>query len=76
MCWGNAAVEAGVDMIEFDVLRPQSDFADGSEWRTAAAGPARGTGPLVVAHDWADARSRSPLTLDAALDAFGIVRIW
>ena len=65
-----AAVATGVDMIEFDVLRPQSDFADGSEWRTASAGPARGTGPLVVAHDWADARSRSPLTLAEALDAF------
>jgi glycerophosphoryl diester phosphodiesterase len=64
-----AAVEAGVDVIEFDVLRPESDFADGSEWRTAPAGPARGTGPLVVAHDWADARRREPLTLDEALDA-------
>ena len=65
-----AGVAAGVDMIEFDVLRPESDFADGSEWATARAGPARGTGPLVVAHDWADARSRSPLTLAEALDAF------
>jgi glycerophosphoryl diester phosphodiesterase len=65
-----AAVTAGVDMIEFDVLRPESDFADGSEWRTAPSGPARGTGPLVVAHDWADAGRRSPLTLAEALDAF------
>ena len=65
-----AAVAAGVDVIEFDVLRPESDFADGSEWRTAPAGPARGTGPLVIAHDWADARRRSPLTLAEALDAF------
>lgn len=65
-----AAVEAGVDMIEFDVLRPQSDFADGADWRTAPAGPAQGTAPLVVAHDWGDARSRSPITLDEALDAF------
>jgi len=65
-----AAVDAGVDLIEFDVLRPESDFADGSEWRTAPAGPARGTGPLQVAHDWADARRRAPLTLAEALDAF------
>lgn len=66
-----AAVHVGVDVIELDVLRPQSDFADGSEWRTAPPGPARGTGPLLVAHDWADARRRSPLTLAEALDAFG-----
>ena len=65
-----AAVHAGVDLIEFDVLRPESDFADGSEWRTAPAGPTRGTGPLQVAHDWADARRRAPLTLAEALDAF------
>lgn len=65
-----AAVAVGVDVIEFDVLRPESDFADGSEWRTAPAGPARGTGPLVIAHDWADARRRAPLTLAEALDAF------
>ena len=44
-----AAVDAGVDVIELDVLRPQSDFADGAEWRLL--GPARGTGPLVVARD-------------------------
>jgi glycerophosphoryl diester phosphodiesterase len=54
------------------VLRPQSDFADGSEWRTAPPGPARATGPLVVAHDWGDARRRSPLTLGEALDAFAV----
>jgi glycerophosphoryl diester phosphodiesterase len=67
----HAAADAGVDVIELDVLRPQSDFADGSEWRTAPPGPARGTGPLLVAHDWADARRRTPLTLAEALDAFG-----
>ena len=65
-----AAVETGVDLIEFDVLRPQSDFADGSEWRTAPAGPAPGSGPLLVAHDWGDTRRRSPITLGEALDAF------
>lgn len=65
-----AAVEAGCDVIELDVLRPQGDFADGSDWRRAAAGPAAGAGPLLIAHDWGDARRRDPLTLDQALDAF------
>jgi glycerophosphoryl diester phosphodiesterase len=65
-----AAVEAGVDVIEFDVLRPQADFANGADWRRAEAGPARGADPLLVAHDWGDARRRDPLTLTEALDAF------
>jgi glycerophosphoryl diester phosphodiesterase len=65
-----AAVEAGVDVIELDVCRPQGDFAAGEDWREAAAGPARASGPLLVAHDWSDARRRTPLTLDQALDAF------
>ncbi len=65
-----AAVEAGVDAIEFDVLRPRSDFADGGDWRQAPAGPANATGPLLVAHDWGDAARREPLTLEEALDAF------
>lgn len=66
-----AAVEAGVDLIELDVLRPREDFARDGDWRTAPAGPARGpTGPLLVAHDWGDAARRDPLTLDAVLDAF------
>jgi glycerophosphoryl diester phosphodiesterase len=64
-----AAVELGVDMIELDVVRPESDFADGSDWRRAAAGPAAGE-PLLNAHDWGDARRRDPLTLAEALDAF------
>ncbi len=65
-----AAVEAGVDVIEFDVLRPRADFAGGAEWRTAPAGPvASPGGPLLVAHDWADADRREPLTLAEALDA-------
>lgn len=66
-----AAVEAGVDVIEFDVLRPPEDFADGSDWRKAPAGPADGAGPILVAHDWGAARrAPDPLTLDRALDAF------
>lgn len=47
-----AALEHGVDMIEFDVL---SERADGS-------------GELLVAHDYEDVRSRSPLTLSQALE--------
>ena len=43
----DAALEAGVDMIEFDVLRTRT--------RT------------VLAHDYADVASRSPLTLDQGL---------
>ena len=66
-----AAVEAGVDAIEFDVLRPRADFADPDAWRTAPAGPvADPGGPLIVAHDWGDAARREPLTLAEALDAF------
>jgi glycerophosphoryl diester phosphodiesterase len=66
-----AAVEAGVDAIELDVLRPRADFADGSDWRAAPAGPvADSGGPLLVAHDWADSERRQALTLAEALDAF------
>ena len=65
-----AAVEAGVDAIEFDVLRPREDFDETGDWRGAPAGPADGGGPLLVAHDWGDARRREPMTLAEALDAF------
>ena len=65
-----AAVEVGVDVIELDVLRPRGDFAIGSTWRSAPAGPARGSGPLLVAHDWAIAERGDPPSLAAALDAF------
>ena len=75
-----AAVEAGVDMIEFDVLRPRADFAAGGDWRRAPAGPVPAPGeagagpsaaaPLLVAHDWGDAARREPMTLVEALDAF------
>ena len=65
-----AAVAAGVEMIELDVLRPRSEFPDG-DWRRAAAGPVAGNAPpLLVAHDWGDAARRDPLTLDEVLDAF------
>jgi glycerophosphoryl diester phosphodiesterase len=54
-----AAVEAGVDTIEFDVL-----------WLRDAHLPLEQRAPLVVAHDWEDAEGREPLSLTEALDAF------
>ncbi len=54
-----AAVEAGVDTIEFDVI-----------WLRDAELPPEQRAPLTVAHDWEDAASRTPLTLTEALDAF------
>ena len=48
----DAAVAAGVDMIEFDVLREEH----GDE--------------LILAHDWADAASREPHSLEEALAYF------
>jgi glycerophosphoryl diester phosphodiesterase len=65
-----AAIEAGVDAIELDVLRPRSDFANPDEWRNAPAGPAPSDEPLLIAHDWGDAKRRDPLTLAECLDAF------
>lgn len=65
-----AAVGIGVDAIELDVLRPQSDFPGDADWRRASAGPARGGEPLLIAHDWGDARRREPITLAEGLDAF------
>ena len=66
-----AAVAAGVEMIELDVLRPRSEFRDGGDWRRAPAGPVAGDAPpLLVAHDWGDAARREPLALDQVLDAF------
>ena len=55
----HAAVEAGVDTIELDVL-----------WLPDAHLPLEQRAPLVVAHDWHDAERRTPLTLTEALDAF------
>jgi glycerophosphoryl diester phosphodiesterase len=65
-----AAVEAGVDAIELDVLRPRSDFDNPEDWHDTPAGPAASTEPMLVAHDWGDAKRREPLTLGVALDAF------
>jgi len=47
----DAAVKAGVDMIEFDVL-PERD----------------GSGRLILAHDYVDAGTRGPHTLEEALE--------
>lgn len=55
----HAAVEAGVDTVELDVL-----------WLRDAHLPMEERHPLVVAHDWHDAERRTPLTLAEALDAF------
>jgi glycerophosphoryl diester phosphodiesterase len=48
----DAALEAGVDMIEFDVLPEHRD----------------GTGRLILAHDYRDAQRREPATLEEGLD--------
>jgi glycerophosphoryl diester phosphodiesterase len=48
----DAALRHGVDMIELDVLSERPD----------------GSGRLLVAHDYRDLRSRSPLTLEQALE--------
>jgi glycerophosphoryl diester phosphodiesterase len=54
-----AAVGAGVDTIELDVL-----------WLPDAHLPLEQRAPLVVAHDWHDAERRTPLALTEVLDAF------
>jgi glycerophosphoryl diester phosphodiesterase len=54
-----AAVAAGVDTIEFDVV-----------WLRDAHLPPEQRHALIVAHDWDDAAGRTPLKLTEALDAF------
>lgn len=56
-----AAVEAGVDVIELDVLWTR----DGHP-----AIPAERRSSLAIAHDWHDTERRRPLTLGEGLDAF------
>ena len=51
----DAALEHGVDMIEFDVLPEHPD----------------GSGELLLAHDWEDAARRTPHTLAEGLAHFG-----
>lgn len=55
----HAAVEAGVDTIEMDVL-----------WLPDSHLPLEQRASLVIAHDWEDAERRTPLKLTEALDAF------
>ncbi|MEA2288879.1 MAG: glycerophosphoryl diester phosphodiesterase [Solirubrobacteraceae bacterium] len=50
----DAALAAGVDMVEFDVLPERVD----------------GSGRLLLAHDYEDAARRTPLTLEQGLDHF------
>lgn len=64
------AADLGVDIIEFDVLRPRGDFDRAEDWKRARGGPAPGSGPLLVAHDWAIARRTEPPTLEQTLDEF------
>jgi glycerophosphoryl diester phosphodiesterase len=56
----DAALAEGVDMVEFDVLPERPPLRKG----------ARGEGRLILAHDYADARSRTPLTLEEGLAHF------
>jgi glycerophosphoryl diester phosphodiesterase len=49
-----AALDHGVDMIEFDVISEHPD----------------GTGELLLAHDWEDAAERTPHTLEEGLAHF------
>jgi glycerophosphoryl diester phosphodiesterase len=51
----DAALAHGCDMVEFDVLPER-------------AGDGQYTGRLILAHDFADAAKRTPLTLDEGLD--------
>jgi glycerophosphoryl diester phosphodiesterase len=50
----DAALAAGVDMVEFDVLPEHPD----------------GSGRLILAHDWSTATQRAPLTLEEGLAHF------
>ncbi len=63
----DAALAAGVDMIEFDVL-----IEPPANWRAISVRKAerrRGAGGrLLLAHDWNDASRRSPHTLEEGLE--------
>lgn len=65
----DAALRAGIDMIEFDVV-PEPPAESMSVRRAEAAGRAgrwRGS-ELLLAHDWSDARARPAHTLADGLD--------
>jgi glycerophosphoryl diester phosphodiesterase len=63
----DAALAAGVDMVEFDVLP-----APPPDWRTVSVAQAERRSypdePLVLAHDWGDAARRAPESLADGLD--------
>jgi glycerophosphoryl diester phosphodiesterase len=63
----DAALDAGVDMIEFDVVP-----APPAGWRDVSVRAAErrdwSTPQLVLAHDWGDASRRAPHTLDEGLE--------
>jgi glycerophosphoryl diester phosphodiesterase len=62
----DAALAAGVDMIEFDIVpEPPADWATISV--ADAAKRSYPDGRLLLAHDWRDASGRSPHTLDEGL---------
>ena len=66
-----AAVAAGAEMIELDVLRPRAEFATAATGAGRPPGRRRRPGARCWSrHDWGDAARREPLTLDAVLDAF------
>jgi glycerophosphoryl diester phosphodiesterase len=63
----DAALAAGVDMIEFDVVpEPPRDWAAISA--ADAAKRSYTEGRLLLAHDWHDASTRAPQTLEQGLD--------
>ncbi|MHB8657387.1 MAG: glycerophosphodiester phosphodiesterase [Solirubrobacteraceae bacterium] len=63
----DAALAAGVDMIEFDVVpEPPTDWREVSV--RAAERRAYPREPLLLAHDWRDASGRAPQTLEEGLD--------
>lgn len=63
------AVEIGVDMVEFDVLRAPSEEERG-RWKLSPDLQWPRDEPLVVSHDWHHAAEHSPISLGEALDAF------
>lgn len=63
------AVELGVDMIEFDVLRAPT-AEERRQWKVSPDLVWPEGSPLVVSHDWHHAAEHRPITLEHALDAF------
>lgn len=65
----DAALAAGVDMIEFDIVpSPPAEHLSVREAERAGRAGRWRESPLVLAHDWNDARGRVADTLAAGLD--------